>query len=418
MRSAATATGAPPESADLNAYRLRCRDWLAANLTALADVDLDEAESLSSLEEAKRVQALLFDGGFAGISWPTDYGGQGLTMTHQRIFNEEVADYFIPTQVFVIGLGMCAPTLLEFGTEEHKKQHIPRMLRGDEVWCQLFSEPGAGSDVASLQTRAARDGDEWIVNGQKVWTSGAHISDYGIMIARTDPDAPKHRGISMFILDMHSPGVAIRPLVQMTGHAGFNEVFFDDVRIPADRLLGEVNNGWRAAIGTLMNERVSIGAGGGGTGRRVGGGEFRRLVALARRSGLVDQARVRELLAGIYCDSRVLELLSDRIRASVRAGKAPGPEGSIAKLATTELAQRSADTGFEIVGLRGQAWDAGDDDAEQIALAVLAYPGNSIAGGTTEIMKNILGERVLGLPKEPQVDRDIPFRELRVNTAR
>ena len=411
-----SATSADP--VDLDAFGRRCREWLAANLTPVSNVSLEEAESVPTVETARKVQALLFDGGFAGISWPTEYGGQGLTMTHQRIFNDAAADYFIPTGPIIIGLGMCAPTLLEHGTKEQRARHIAPMLRADEIWCQLFSEPGAGSDLASLQTRATPDVDEWVVNGQKVWTSGAHYSDWGLLLARTNPDVPKHRGLSMFILDLHSPGVTVRPLVQMTGRAGFNEVFLDDVRIPADRVVGTVDGGWRAAIGTLMNERVSIGAGGGGLGRGTGGGEFERLVALARTTGVIDQPRVRDLLAGVYTDSRVLELLSDRIRASVRAGQAPGPEGSIAKLATTELAQRTADAGFEIAGPRAQAWVADDQDAERIAYDVLAYPGNSIAGGTAEIMKNILGERVLGLPKEPQVDRDIPFRELRTNSAR
>ncbi len=406
------------ESAELAEYRARCCAWLADHLVPLARVGDEGGEDPSSLSAAKAVQARLFDGGFAGISWPKEYGGQGLTMAHQRVFNEEAAAYHLPTGVFIIGLGMCAPTLLEFGTEAHRRRHIAKMLRGDEIWCQLFSEPGAGSDVASLRTRAVRDGSDWVINGQKVWTSGAHFSDYGLLIARTNPDVPKHKGITMFILDMRAPGVTVRPLKTMTGNSAFNEVFLDNVRVPAENLLGTENEGWRAAIATLMNERVSLGAGGGGAGRRSGGGEFDRVLAVARQADVLDAARTRELLADVYCRSRVLELLSNRIRADVRAGRAPGPEGSIAKLASNEVIQAAADAAFEIAGLGAQAWEQGDEASEQLAAAVLAYPGLSIAGGTTDIMKNILGERVLGLPKEPQVDRGVPFRDLRVGTSR
>jgi len=407
------------ESAELAEFRDRVRRWLAENAERRQAVEKAEneqdGETLHALEVAKRFQAKLFDAGLAGLSWPKVYGGQGLTMEHQRVFNEEAAGYVIPTSPFIIGLGMCAPTLLEYGTEEQRLRHVPKMLRGDEVWCQLFSEPGAGSDVASLQTRAVRDGDEWVVNGQKVWTSGGHYSDYGLLIARTNVDVPKHRGITMFIVDMRSPGVTVRPLRQMTGASGFNEIFFDDVRIPAANLVGAIDEGWRAAIGTLMNERVSIGAGGGGLGRRVGGGEFDALLDLARSAGALDDPVLRQSLASVYIEERLLELLSERIRADVRAGKAPGPEGSIAKLCGTVLARHAAEVAEEILGARGQAWLPGDKAAERWSRALLAAPGNSIAGGTPEIMKNILGERVLGLPKEPQVDRDIPFRDVKVS---
>ncbi|MER5628415.1 acyl-CoA dehydrogenase family protein [Streptosporangium sp. NPDC002544] len=410
------------ESAELVEFRTRARAWLAESAerrdaVQVSDDALDEndGESLHALETAKRFQAKLFDAGLAGLSWPKVYGGQGLTMEHQRVFNEEAADYVIPTGPFIIGLGMCAPTLLEYGTEEQRLAHVPRMLRGDEVWCQLFSEPGAGSDVASLQTRAVRDGEEWVLNGQKVWTSGGHYSDYGLIVTRTNVDVPKHKGITMFIVDMRSPGVSIRPLRQMTGTSGFNEVFFDDVRVPSSNLVGAVDEGWRAAIGTLMNERVSIGAGGGGLGRRVGGGEFDALIELARDRGVLADPVLRQSLASVYIEERILELLSQRIRADVRAGKAPGPEGSIAKLAGTQLARHVADVAEEILGAAGQAWEPGDAVSRRWTTALLAAPGNSIAGGTPEIMKNILGERVLGLPKEPQVDRDVPFRDVKVS---
>ena len=410
------------ESAELAGFRSRVRGWLTENAErrdAVSDsdhaADENDGESLQAVEVAKDFQAKLFDAKLAGLSWPTVYGGQGLTMEHQRVFNEEAADYVIPTGPFIIGLGMCAPTLLEYGTEEQRLRHVPRMLRGDEVWCQLFSEPGAGSDVAGLQTRAVRDGDEWVINGQKVWTSGGHYSDFGLLVARTNVDVPKHRGITMFVVDMRAPGVTIRPLRQMTGTSGFNEVFFDDVRVPAANLVGVVDEGWRAAIGTLMNERVSIGAGGGGLGQRVGGGEFDALLDLARECGALADPVLRQSLASVYIEERLLDLLSQRIRADVRAGKAPGPEGSIAKLAGTQLARHVADVAEEILGARGQAWLPGDQAGRRWSTTLLSAPGKSIAGGTPEIMKNILGERVLGLPKEPQVDRDIPFRDVKVS---
>jgi alkylation response protein AidB-like acyl-CoA dehydrogenase len=405
-----TSTGDPE---GLDAFRARAREWLDRNAQRIdaGPADSTESEGADAVRAAVRFQSALFDAGFAGLTWPARYGGQELTLEYQLAFNEEAEDYVIPTSSLLVGLGMCAPTLLQSGTEEQRLRHVPRMLRGEEVWCQLFSEPGAGSDVAGLRTRAVRDGDGWIVNGQKVWTSGGHVSDYGLLIARTNVDVPKHRGITMFVLDMRTPGVTVRPLRQMTGESGFNEVFLDAVRIPAENLVGEVDRGWQAAIGTLMNERVSIGAGGGGTGRRAGGGEFRALVDLARERDALDDPLLRQSLASVYIEEQLLELLSRRIRDDLKAGRSPGPEGSIAKLAGTELAARVADIAMEIQGDDGLAWEPGAPEATRWARALLMAPGLAIAGGTPEIMKNILGERVLRLPKEPQVDRDTPVRD-------
>jgi alkylation response protein AidB-like acyl-CoA dehydrogenase len=288
-------------------------------------------------------------------------------------------------------------------------------LRADAVWCQLFSEPGAGSDVASLQTRAVRDGDEWVVNGQKVWTSGAHHSDFGLLLARTNPEVPKHRGISMFVVDMHAAGVTTRPLRQIDGSAHFNEVFFDDVRLPADALVGELDEGWRGAVAMLANERVAIGAG--GRAQQLGGDAYAPLVDLARAHGRTGDPVVRQQLADIYSRERILGLLGMRIRAALVAGRAPGPEGSVAKLATTILGKRGADLGMAIAGAAGQAWEprAGGQPGDQAA-SLLFAPMLGIAGGTSEIQRNIIGERVLGLPKDPVADRDVPFRELKVGT--
>jgi alkylation response protein AidB-like acyl-CoA dehydrogenase len=305
---------------------------------------------------------------------------------------------------------MVIPTMIEFGTDAQRERYVAKALRGEEIWSQLFSEPGAGSDVASLQMRAERDGDEWILNGQKVWTTGAQLSDFGAVIARTNPDNPKHRGITMFVIDFKAPGVEIRPLRQMNGGSGFNEVFFTDVRIPDANRIGEVDDGWRCAVAMLMNERVAIGSGGGG-GRGAG---VKPLVELARRRGLLGDPVVRQGLADVYIRTQIMGFIGQRTRAAVKAGKAPGPEGSIAKLAGALLARITSDLAISIAGAGGQAWE--DPRESRWALTVLSAPASRIAGGTDEVQRNIIGERVLGLPKEPQIDRDVPFKELRVGT--
>ena len=403
---------------DLEAFRAEVRAWLKDNAKRVDDHSADETtegETVDYLTKARVFMNKLYDAGFSGLSWPKEYGGQSLTMNHQRVFNEEANGYDLQSSPFMVTLGMCAPTLLQYGTEAQREEHIPRMLRGDEVWCQLFSEPGAGSDVAGLTTKAVRDGDEWVINGQKVWTSGAHFSKFGLIVTRTNVDVPKHKGITMFIVDMSSPGVTVRPLKQMSGGSGFNEVFFDNVRIPADNLVGEVDHGWMAAIGTLMNERVSIGAGGGGLGRGSGTPQFDNLSELATKVGKKHDSATRQELASIYVEERLIQILGDRMRAGMKAGKAPGPEGSIAKLSGSELGKRSADMAMNLLAEAGQAWTDEDEVAARAATTLLASPGGAIAGGTPEIMRNILGERSLGLPKEPQVDRDMPFKEVKNN---
>jgi alkylation response protein AidB-like acyl-CoA dehydrogenase len=414
------------ESPDLSAFRDRVGDWLAEHAPRrpdgtgrgddqAPDADLPHYSKLDQagvVKQAQEFQAGLFEAGFAGITWPVQYGGQGLTILHQIAFDEEAAGFDLPTgTTFAVTFGMCGPTILTCGTEQQKGRYIPAMLRGDEIWCQLFSEPGAGSDVAGLQSRAVRDGGEWIITGQKVWTSGAHHARFGLVIARTDPDLPKHQGITMFVIDMAAHGVTIRPLRQMTGGSHFNEVFFDGVRVPDSSVVGDVNGGWRASITTLMNERVSIGAGG----RR---GLFGPLLALAHRQGHRGDPNIRQRLADVYTRERVLGFIGQRIRAAVVSGAIPGPEGSIAKIAGAQLGKRAASLATDLLGCAGVAWTAGDRLAAAVAEALLASPGGSIAGGTDEIQKNIVGERVLGLPKEPQVDRDMPFRDVLSNQSR
>jgi alkylation response protein AidB-like acyl-CoA dehydrogenase len=401
------------DTPELAAFREKVRTFLAEHAPKRQQRNDDEESSfeatVADLPTQKAFQAALFDAGLAGITWPKPWG-QGLTSEFQRVFNEEAAGYELPTTVYTIGLGMVIPTMIEFGTDEQRERYVHKALRGEEIWSQLFSEPGAGSDVASLQMKAERDGDEWILNGQKVWTTGAQLSDYGAVIARTNPDNPKHRGITMFIVDFHAPGVEIRPIKQINGGSGFNEVFFTDVRVPDSWRIGETDDGWRCAIAMLMNERVAIGAGGGG-GRGVG---VKVLAKLARERGRIDDSVVRQGIADVYIRQQIMGYIGLRIRAAVTSGKAPGPEGSIAKLAGALLSRRTSDLAIEIAGVGGQAWE--DPKQSRWAQLVLSTPASRIAGGTDEVQRNIIGERVLGLPKEPQVDRDQPFKELKVGT--
>nr|WP_279588941.1 acyl-CoA dehydrogenase family protein [Amycolatopsis granulosa] len=289
------------------------------------------------------------------------------------------------------------------------------MLRGEEIWCQLFSEPGAGSDVASLQTRAVRDGDSWVVNGQKVWTTVAHLADFGALLARTDPDVPKHQGLTMFLIDMHAPGVTVRPLTDMTGRAPFNEVYFADLRLPAGAVLGQVGGGWPAAVTMLGHERVSIG---GFVRIRHDPLAHANLAETARRYGRDRDPVVRVELAKLYAAERALALFNARLRQEAEAGSPPGARGSVAKLAGAQLRQQAVAVAGLIAGPHAIAWDPDDAAGDELALAINQTPSSSIAGGTDQIQRTIIGDRILGLPREPVADRDVPFRELRVGTQR
>ena len=397
---------------DVAEFRIRARAWLEANAPRKASADDADGEPFAaSIAEQKAFQAKLYDAGFAGITWPREYGGQGLTNAEQIAFSQEARDFALPTSAFIIGLGMPGPTILELGTEEQKKRYLPKMLRGEEIWCQLFSEPAAGSDVASLITTAARDGDEWVLNGQKVWTSGAQYSDFGAVIARTDPTVPKHAGITMFIVDMHSPGVTVRPLKVATGAAPFNEVFFDQVRLPADSVIGEVNKGWAAAVVMLRNERVAIGT---LSAPRMSPLAYDSLSRVAARLGRGTDPGLSRRLAELYARERAVRLFAQLLREEAMAGSDPGPRGSVAKLAGAELGMFAAEVAGQVLGPAAVGFES--DDVRAVVTAIIAVPGGSIAGGTNEIQRNIIGERVLGLPKDPGVDRNTPFNQLRVGT--
>jgi alkylation response protein AidB-like acyl-CoA dehydrogenase len=394
-------------------YRSRARAWLEANAPRRGPDGMEEdTRGQATIADQQAFQAKLYEAGFAGITWPVEYGGQGLTNAEQIAFSSEARNYSLPVGAFVIGLGMPGPTILEMGTEAQKQRYLPPMLRGEEIWCQLFSEPGAGSDVASLQTSAVRDGDEWVLNGQKVWTSGAQHSDFGAIIARTDPTVPKHNGITMFIVDMHAPGVTVRPLKVATGASPFNEVFFDNVRLPADAVINKVNNGWAAAVVMLRNERVTIGT---AAPARTSPLAYDSLSKLAATLGRDDQGTARAL-AGLYARERAAGLFGQVLREEAMSGRDPGARGSEAKLAGAVLGLHAAEVALGVLG--SAAAGSTSEDVRTVITAIIGVPAGSIAGGSNEIQRNIIGERVLGLPKDPGVDRSIPFNQLAVGTQK
>jgi alkylation response protein AidB-like acyl-CoA dehydrogenase len=423
-------TGAPaarlaaPEHAQedrMSTYATMGEDELRQRVrTLLQEVDPDRVDQYA-------FRGAQYDHGLAWVHFPVGYGGLGLSPKMQAIVNDELRRHaktiYDDLMVNPIGIGMGAPTVLTYGTEEMKRTLLRRIFTGEDIWCQMFSEPGAGSDVAGLATRAGRDGDDWVVNGQKVWTTLAHVSRWGMLLARTNPDVPKHEGLSYFILDMHSPGVEVRPLYQITGEAEFNEVYFNDVRVPNRNMLGQEGQGWQVAITTLMNERSALG---GGSGQR-GGGPIGVLLGLwqARKKGrklTATDAVTRDRITRLYIEGELLRLTGLRARAAQRSGN-PGPEGSVGKLAQAELYKRVWETGLEVIGDESLVYEPGYElrrptgaerrDRETLTkYQFLRSRANSIEGGTSEVMRNILGERVLGLPGEPRVDKDIPWKDV------
>ena len=365
----------------------------------------------TGITRAREYQRRLADAGLAGITWPREYGGRGLPSRYQRIFDGEAAAFQVPPKALEIGLGMCGPTILAHGTEAQKRTLIPPLLRGDHVWCELFSEPGSGSDLASVQTRARLDGDTWVVDGQKVWTSGAQHADFAACLARTAPDRPKREGITMVLVDMHAPGISVRPLRQMTGDAQFNEVFLDGVRVPRDSVLGEVHDGWRVARTMLAFERRALGAMGSGGGGRGG---FASLVALARTRGVISRPEVRQQLADLRIRQMVLRHLAGRLAAD--RGHGTGAEGSMLKLAMARLVQDTASVAVSIAGPAAIAWEPDDRGAGRWSSQLLNAPSASIGGGTNEIVRNVIAEVGLGLAREIEVDADVAFRDLKVGT--
>ena len=380
--------------------------------TALFE-EVDREVEKEQLVEAKAFRAKRYDAGLAWITGPTEFGGRELTQAHERLYGQLEAQYDVPAGGFFgIGLGMVAPTIHAHAQPHVQERYLPSLYRGDLVACQLFSEPGAGSDLASLQTKAERDGDEWVITGQKVWTSGAHYSDIGEIIARTDPNQPKHKGLTGFVVDMRAPGVEVRPLRQMTGGAAFNEVFFDEVRVPDDHRLGDVGQGWTVALTTLMNERASIGSGGGG-----GGGGMTRLIEMVRHFGKADDPLVRQELVKLWIGQRVASYTNQRAMDRIKAGQTPGPEMSLSKMALVDNMLQQQKLLGDVLGPR-LVVDSGEWGTFSNAQYVLGLPAMRIAGGSDEVMRNIVGERVLGLPKDAGIDSTSPFKDLKVGTQR
>ncbi len=397
-------------------FRAKARAFLEQHLEPLDPNQtspglLGEREDADAIKKAKEWQATKYDSGWAVLTWPKEYGGQGLGRLENVVFNQEEAKFRTPAAIYGIGHGMLGPTLMAHGTDEQKDKYLKEMARGQVVWCQLFSEPAAGSDLAGLRTTAVRDGDEWVINGQKIWSTGAHFCDWGMIVTRTDPDVPKHDGLTYFIVDMHAPGVECRPIKQINGGAGFNEVFFTDVRVPAENQLGAVGQGWQVAITTLMNERVSIGAGG-GAGRTK---DLFRLAASCQKNGrpALEDSSVRQRLADAFITSTGLKYTGYRTLSALSRGATPGPEGSIGKAVGAPFSQELAAFAMELQGAMGGVMDPSAVPMEAIwQESYLGSPGIRIAGGTDEILKNVIAERVLGLPGEHRADKGIPFRDV------
>jgi alkylation response protein AidB-like acyl-CoA dehydrogenase len=392
-----------PEQAE---YRERVRAWLQDHRDEAPEARSTRpgAEDDAYIEARRRWQGALAEGGLAGVTWPTEYGGQGLGPIEQVIVSQEIARAGVPGILDVIGVGMLGPTIIAHGTEEQRARLLGPMLHGDEVWCQLFSEPGAGSDLAAVQTRARpREDAGWVLNGQKVWTTNAHFASFGLLLARTDPDQPKHRGLTMFIVPMDAPGVTVRGLRQISGEAEFNEVFLDDVALGADAVCGQVNDGWRTALTTLMFERLTIGLGSEGLGYR----EERFARAIAADEDARRNPEVRKRLGEIAVELLAIKFTGYRSLTALQRGQIPGPEAGLAKVTTVNAAIAAGELIADVLGP-----EALDDD-QQWAYMISFLPGLKTAGGTEEILRNTVGERVLGLPPEPRLDKGIPFSELR-----
>jgi acyl-CoA dehydrogenase len=399
------------------AFRQTARQWIGEQAPtylydglAMSGFGGTKTGKSDPLAEAKKWQKKKAAAGWACIQWPVEFGGQGATPMQSVIWNQEEGVYGKLTGTFIIGQGMCAPTMMAYADDEQKKRYLPKLASGEEVWCQLFSEPGSGSDLAGLRTRAEKEGDDWIINGQKIWTSGAHYSDYGILITRTDPDVAKHRGLTMFFLDMKSPGVDIKPIKQANGESGFNEVYFDNVRIPDAQRLGDVGGGWQVSLTTLMNERLAIGGS-----IATGFPEIKTLVDnLELPTGkAIDDPAVRARLADWYAKSAGLKNTAARAMTALSKGEIPGPENSIGKLVAGGMMQDIAKFALDLQGLGGAIVDpALARDSARLQAMVMRSPAVRIEGGTDQILRNIIAERVLGLPEELRADKGIAFNKI------
>jgi len=400
-----------PEEA---AFRKQVQTWLQANAPQESEQSVFRAgmDEAAALKTARAWQAKKAAAGYAKITWPKEFGGMGGTSIQNVIYSQEEAKYNLPSGFFDIGLGMCIPTMMAYATPEQLARYVKPALHGEEIWCQLFSEPAAGSDVAGIRTRAERDGDDWIINGQKIWTSGAHYCDFGILVTRSNPNVAKHKGLTFFFLDMKSPGIEIRPIKQISGGANFNEVFFTNVRIPDTQRLGAIGDGWKVSLTTLMNERMAIGGGGSalGTDDLI---ELARTITFPDGQPAIKNSAVRERLADWYVQGQGLKFTRFRTITALSKGQTPGPENSIGKAVSASRGQEYTAFAMEMMDMAGIVTDM--DLAPYKAAFQAAWmmaPGMRIAGGTDEILKNIIAERVLGLPGDIRVDKDVPYNQL------
>lgn len=405
--TAADETNEPAEHA---AYRAEVRAWYDANATPkqpddpwATTVHVDEEAAAAYFAKSAAWVGTLYAAGYSGIAWPAEYGGGGGESWMTRIEREISTDYEEFTGFPGATIAMLGPTLLRHGTEEQKKEYIPRLLSGETTFCQLFSEPGAGSDLASLATRAVRDGDEFVVNGQKVWNSSAQFADWGFLLVRTDPDAPKHKGITFLLVDMSSPGIEVRPLVQINRAAHFNEVFLNDVRIPVANVVGEINEGWAPARTVLSNESAFI------AGNRISTGD--KLRELARRNDRLDDPTIRDGLAGYIARERISGWMGEQVQHAIRRGEMPPMDPGLLKLMASQSRRVAGDLAMRILGVAGQA----DDGVPEVYWAQMELMGRysiSIGGGTDEVLRNNIGERSLGLPREPGYDKNQAWRDI------
>jgi alkylation response protein AidB-like acyl-CoA dehydrogenase len=381
-------------------------DWVAA-------IDGSDPNALGAARrtvDPDELWARIARGGYVVPTWPEEHGGLGVTREVGASIARTLGRYKMPRFNNPVGVDLVGPALLRWGTDEQKQRYLRPIASYEEIWCQLFSEPGAGSDLAGLATRAVRDGDTWVIRGQKVWTSLGDVAAFGLLLARTDPDVPKHRGITAFVLPMTQPGVTVRPLRQITGDAEFSEVFLDDARIDDSLRLGSVDDGWRVAISVLMNERQSVAGGGAALPGTVAG---RSVMALVQRHRPITDPVLRQRIVRAYIEDRLVSLTNQRAAARRRAGQAPGPEGSISKLFFSEHTQRLQNLAVDLEGPAAQAWPDDDRWLRNTVWSFLRVRSKTIAGGTSEVQRNVLGERVLGLPKEPELDRSVPWSEVR-----
>jgi alkylation response protein AidB-like acyl-CoA dehydrogenase len=414
-----TTTAMSQSTEDVEAFRTRARLWLKENMPLAPSPRYAEEQLDSDGVRARELQRMLFDGGFVGICYPVEYGGQGLSPAHQRAFSEESAPYEMPIVFNTPALTICAPTILDFGTEEQKRRHLPAILSGDELWVQFLSEPTGGSDLAGLVTRADKDGDVWILNGSKIWSTGAYRADYALCLARTDWHATKHRGLTMFIVKIHQPGIDLQQIEMVNGSKEFCQEFFDDVALPEADVVGRVNDGWTVASRLLFHERDAVGGGSpyaSGIGPGTRSGPQNDVVELAQAVGKQNDGHVRQLVAEARVLERVQQQLIGRVTTGLRTGQFAGPAGSIPRLYAAVNNERRVDIELEIAGPDAAVW-AGDDVGGRYGIVYLHRQGGSLGGGSNEMQRNIISERVLGMPREYAADRDKPFEEVRRNTA-